>query len=555
MTRGERHGAGVRAVRLIALLVAPVLALCLTSSIQRAAGPRWTGTIHPDRPDRPPAYDPDYTYLLNSVNLAEGAAPRHTDHPGTTVQLLGAAVLAAHHAISPDAASLRKQVLADPEAACNLISNVLEGLFAVCLAIFGVAAARFTGSLAAAMFAQVLPVMSVAAMVSLYRVMPEPLVMSVSLLLAAALLRALRTPAPAATGFGATSGLLVAAGLATKITFLPVAIIPWAVMGVVQGWSGRSGRARAAHLGCLLAGLAAFLAPILPQFPRMLDWFGRLLVRDGRYGSSGGHFILNPATYLSNLWGLARSEPVAAVAIGLSLIVGLLLLRPPPSGAAPADRRTLTVFWALITADILQFLIVAKHPGPRYLTPVIALTGMNFCMLHALCPSLATIRRRAARAALAGGLGVACGVALVQVRWELAWMRADSPRHAAVYRAAEVAARDGSIVVYTYRSSSPAFALAFANTYTVGRFSADLSALHPRREFYVVGARRYWGIDSVGDARGLLPDEQVRDWAARGRLLFQCPPASRPRDFEYDELVPAAGAMPEGLYRARIPGT
>lgn len=31
--------------------------------------------------------DPDYVYLFNSLNLALGSAPQHTDHPGTPLQL------------------------------------------------------------------------------------------------------------------------------------------------------------------------------------------------------------------------------------------------------------------------------------------------------------------------------------------------------------------------------------------------------------------------------------------------------------------------------------
>jgi hypothetical protein len=38
-------------------------------------------------------FDPDYNYLLNSLSLLKLQTPRHTDHPGTTLQLLGAVVL------------------------------------------------------------------------------------------------------------------------------------------------------------------------------------------------------------------------------------------------------------------------------------------------------------------------------------------------------------------------------------------------------------------------------------------------------------------------------
>ena len=45
--------------------------------------------------------DPDYAYLLNALSLAEGAAPSHTQHPGTTAQEMGAVVLRLAHAFRP----------------------------------------------------------------------------------------------------------------------------------------------------------------------------------------------------------------------------------------------------------------------------------------------------------------------------------------------------------------------------------------------------------------------------------------------------------------------
>ena len=38
-------------------------------------------------------FDPDYNYLLNSLSLLKWRTPGHTDHQGTTLQLLGAVVV------------------------------------------------------------------------------------------------------------------------------------------------------------------------------------------------------------------------------------------------------------------------------------------------------------------------------------------------------------------------------------------------------------------------------------------------------------------------------
>src|SRR5436190_476129 len=51
--------------------------------------------------------DPSYAYLLNSLRVAEGHSPTHTDHPGTPVQVAGAGVILAVHGIAPGGRPLR----------------------------------------------------------------------------------------------------------------------------------------------------------------------------------------------------------------------------------------------------------------------------------------------------------------------------------------------------------------------------------------------------------------------------------------------------------------
>jgi len=92
-----------------------------------------------------------------------------------------------------------------------------------------------------------------------------------------------------------------------------------------------------------------------------------------------------------------------------------------------------------------------------------------------------------------------------------------------------------------------------ANSYAGGRYSDDLAALYPNRLFYVAGAKKIWTIDGVGGQRGMVADLQILEWAKEGHLLFQCPLQSRPAALAYDDVVPAKGEFPEGLFRARPP--
>src|SRR5689334_16477265 len=65
--------------KLLFLVFPPILfALCKPMSVRR--GPYYSYGN----------YDPEYAYLFNSLSVLNGKVPYHRDHPGTTLQALGA---------------------------------------------------------------------------------------------------------------------------------------------------------------------------------------------------------------------------------------------------------------------------------------------------------------------------------------------------------------------------------------------------------------------------------------------------------------------------------
>ena len=68
--------------------------------------------------------DPEYAYLFNSLNIAKFEAPTHTDHPGTSLQLLGAVVIRASYFFSGKT-SLVEDVLSRPEHYLRIMNILL----------------------------------------------------------------------------------------------------------------------------------------------------------------------------------------------------------------------------------------------------------------------------------------------------------------------------------------------------------------------------------------------------------------------------------------------
>ena len=81
--------------------------------------------------------DPDYFYLLDSLNIVNLTTPGHVYHPGTTVQWLGALVLKAAYPFTGPG-EITGAVLADPERHLRLIGTVIVALNGGALYCLGV---------------------------------------------------------------------------------------------------------------------------------------------------------------------------------------------------------------------------------------------------------------------------------------------------------------------------------------------------------------------------------------------------------------------------------
>ena len=511
------------------LCAIPILAVIATMLVEQAAGPRWVRE----------RYDPDYVYLLNGLNIAEGRAPRHTDHPGTPVQCICAAVILARHDLSGEG-NLREEVLADPEGCLNAISLVLRGIHAVALVTFGWWAFRFTRSIPLAIAAQTLTVSSVTVIKSLPRVTPEPFLLAIGLFLAAATLRALSRPGPIWTRYAVMSGLLMALGVTAKITFAPVGLVP-ATLLLARGRHGWRLRIVALFVGA--AAALVCVSPILKQLVRMWGWFRALLTGDGHYGGSTGHTFINPETYTTQFTSMLWEEPVLALSTlagAVMLAVALAMRR-----AFQSPRVTLALAGA-VGAQIAQFVLVAKHPGARYLVPAIAVSGLTLCLSAAVAraalPRLSSRWLALVTASLTCQAAVFVASVLVRKHESL---REDTRARVEAWQQSQLLCQ-GGIVITTYGASSPAYALRFADDWAGRRYGEDIKRLFPRELEY-----HLWQKDYV-QGSGVVPIQQIEDWSRSGLLYVHCAPHTRPEGLDI-ELLSSAPSAPnvENLYRVK----
>lgn len=410
-------------------------------------------------------FDPSYTYLLNALCMVEGFTPGHTDHPGTTVQEIGAIVILLVHAVRAavgQAPAVVEDVLRHPELYLDRISDVLIGLLALAMGLVTRQLLKRAGQpLLAALFL-LLFLTSGTLVETLRQVQPEPLQAALAILATL-----LAWPSPDTAGRRQTMravalGAVLGTAVVTKITSLPLILLLVAVPSLSMF---------GVAVLAALAAIAVLSLPIVPALPDMYMWQRDLLFHSGRYGA-GAAGLPPLANMVSAALGFLHDEPV----LPLSLATLALALVRQVRRVGWTVRDPLTHFYAGGAGVVLlQIACVAKHPGNHYLVPALAAA----CVLTS--QALASLQDGRAVSKLSGALTLVLAIMLVPriVGWESHRFRlvAEADRAAASLEAD--AGRRGCRLAPLDPAPGAIFAMADAILYTRGHFLAELAAIHP----------------------------------------------------------------------------
>ena len=444
---------------LLVLLVFPALTVFVGGQLRNAAGPTWLGEN----------LDPTYIYLMSSLNVANLRRPYYTDHPGTPVQVLGGAVIRIMNLGSNEATTARS-VLTNPDRYARVINGVLVLFCGLSVLIVGYAGLVVFRNLPMALLLQATPFASATTLEGLLQLRPEPLMIALSMLITSVVLLALKHEAGfARLRYAMGLGVLLGIGLAAKVNFLPVALL---ALIVLPSWRGR--------LVLMGAAVLAFLFSICPILNvslvrQMVGFIFNAATHTGRYGS-GQAGVIDPRQYLSAAKASILGDAVFFVLVGIGILVLLLKARFP--------KLSGTMYRCLLgvtAAEVLQLLIVAKHPASRYLIPSLALVGLNLGLLIQIFSERLTALPRIGFVLIAFLI-----IGIVQFReinrlFER--MRSDALKQTAAYETIKRDYRGVSVVTY-YTASSPLYAMAFGAGYNGNLYGTILKELYPGQFFY-----------------------------------------------------------------------
>lgn len=312
-------------------------------------------------------YDPDYYYYLNGRNLALGKLPFMVEHPGTTTQILVASVTKFMWLFDGFSDPINQTL--NPELHLLATNIVLLTIIFFILIPLGLLIYSYTKDITLALMAQLTPFYSLTATFSLFQVKPESFLIFASLLLVVWCLLVTRLKvSKIPIKYPLIAGLIMGFGLATKVTFLPLILIPLIVL--------KRNTQRLTFLLASLIALVVFTSVIIPRYGYIKWWLVELYSHSGSYGS-GPQQVIDLKRYTLGLIAIFITEPFSVFPLILASAI-LLYLRFTNSLDKVKHRRLMI---ALIVTQVVQLLAVAKMFSVHYMIPVLSLNGLLLVLI------------------------------------------------------------------------------------------------------------------------------------------------------------------------------
>lgn len=364
-------------------LIIPLVFFIYSSSLKEYQGPYYTNSL----------YDPSYVYLISSLNLAQmsGYGVGHIDHPGTPVQIIGAVILKLSFLFGGNDETMVNEVLMNPEKYMSLIEFVFLIINCIGLFILGLVSYKIYSRVSVSMLLQLTSFTSVTILALTTLLRPENFLIFVVCIFISALILFVNEKNLNAKKYfrylillGVISGL----GIATKITFFPLLIVPLFLFREVKF-----------KLFFIISVIISFIVFTIPAISShnvfyFGEWVYNLFIHNKKYGK-GESTIIDFNSYLYKIKMIINKEWIFDLAYFMNFLAILIYLISRSGNymtqsankflkiagnlvnhlnlktIKESDFRLVT---GLFLAMSLQILIVAKHFGDYYMFPALLLS-------------------------------------------------------------------------------------------------------------------------------------------------------------------------------------
>ncbi len=448
--------------------------------------------------------DPSYAYLFNGFELLHFHAPGHTDHPGTTTQLFMAMIILVQWLCTAVKCFLMQQPIpslahlffTEPDAFLYTAATALICLNSLLFSWVSFKLFSLGQKWAVLLAFQLGFLLFFPAIESFSMFSPEPMLLTGVLLLCLALFPFLFTPpinAPVVLkGYARNVGLALGFGMATKVTFLPLGLFLFLFP-------------KSDYKKIMAYALLSFLMctfPIWERYLNMFKWLIKIAFHQGIYGT-GEMGLVDNTKIIDTISALFHQSPflfISLIGLATYLFFCVFVFR---------KKRPLTHSCLILSLSALLFslCLTIKHPGIRYLIPVLLWCG-PICGLIAY--ELITLKPNKAIFSLFGLFGlfgiITLGLGLSAQDYQK-WHRQKLLEIDGRARFEQYVQVNQCKIVGMYNPSMQSYGLYFGNQWANKKRVAILNQYYPNSVFFEAEQERFFGF--AGPNHHLLNTAQV----------------------------------------------
>ncbi|MEO8664695.1 MAG: hypothetical protein ABI462_04285 [Ignavibacteria bacterium] len=321
-------------------------------------------------------YDPSYVYLINSLNLMQLSSVGHYDHPGTTVQVLGAIILKLKFLSVNSNEEIIRIVFSDPEKYLEFINRCFVLLNSLTLFLLGIFIFKLTKNIYMGLLLQLSPFVSLQILYGLVLVAPENIIIFSSILLIGVLFYFIYKvdPENPSLSFIIICGIICGFGTVTKLTFIPMWLIPFILIKKIKN-----------KVLFVLSGVITFcflFLPAISNYKNFIGWIQNIVFSSKVHGTYGQTFKIS--LYLENIISVFKQDKVLLIVYIFMLINIIMIFANRKTNPENLQlKKSYKVQIAIFIGITAQILLIAKNYvlfTQYYLIPSFVLLVSGLCV-------------------------------------------------------------------------------------------------------------------------------------------------------------------------------
>jgi len=449
------------------VLIIPLIVGVMALRLKSATGPFWLGAN----------FDPAYLYLISFVYIVDGIAPIFTDHPGTTLQILGAFVIKLL-SLGLNVRETVTEVLKDPEYFLHAVYNAMICLYVMsfsALSLYSWKRSRsliftFCVQLSSLLFLThrsytsgniILPIIA--------NINSETLLITFINIYLICLLKIYFDQNRTRWSMSVILGVVCGLALATKLTFIPLCL---GAFIIVKGL-----RQKGLLLGLVVCTYGLATMPIWPRYDIAFSWWTNLITHSGTHGA-GTVGIIDVKAYFASIRWIVSQYSLLFTVVAAAFISSWFIFRPREKEEVERMRHSRFFITVLCLICLAQYAITAKQSGSHYMVPGIALCGLLLALTYDLFKDRVNTKII--------GAGLCILMIFLFIRAEVFHQRLKEVNTDLHNFSNKIySSYDDCIIFGYYRSSRKETALEFAEAHGIEKhYSKLLKSIYPEALFY-----------------------------------------------------------------------